>query len=148
MTNLFSSSITIDMSLFIGICIAVGVVLIALVVIIIVLANNGGSLKRADKVRIKNGVRYSVKDNILEKNNDIHVTYQEKDFDLIKGETYTAIKKGALMPGKYTILSSSKSQEKYNIRLGGFVREYSHGDTIVIAEGDTICSVSHSLILR
>ena len=52
------------------------------------------------------------------------------------------------MPGKYTVLSSSDGADSFNIRAGGFVREYKHGDSIVIAEGDEVTAVSHTVVLR
>ncbi len=147
-TNLLGGAVTIDLAVLIGVGVGAVLVIATLVILIFMLTKNGAKLKRADKVKVKDGVRYSVVDNIKDDKNNVHITYQEGDFNLVKGKTYTAVKNGSLMPGKYTILSSSQAQEKYNIRFGGLVREYSHGETIVIAEDDTICSVSHSLVLR
>ncbi len=125
------------------------IVLIALIVVTtLLIKSKGKNLPRAAKVRIKNNTRYSVEDNIANENDTINITYQEEDFDLVIGRTYVAKKGGKLMPGKYTILSANAGCDKFNIRFGGFVREFSHGDTIVISEGDSISSVSHSLVLR
>jgi len=59
-----------------------------------------------------------------------------------------ATKGGALMPGKYTALSAHGGADTFNIRIGGFVREYKHGDELVIADGEEITAVSHTVVLR
>ena len=38
--------------------------------------------------------------------------------------------------------------ETFKLRLCGIVREYNHGDTVVLGEGEEICAVSASIILR
>ena len=51
-------------------------------------------------------------------------------------------------PGKYTILSTQEGMPSVNIRIGHYVREYKHGSTIVLVEGEKITPVSSSIILR
>lgn len=131
------------------VAIIVAVVLIITVAIIVgVILHKRNQLERAGKVKVKKGVRYSVEDNIKDKDDETNITFRQKDFALKIGKEYTAVKKGDLMPGKYTILTQAQEEDKINIRLGKFVREYKHGDAIVIPEGETICSVSHSVVLR
>jgi hypothetical protein len=63
--------------------------------------------------------------------------------------TYTARKNGPLLPGQYTVLSSSENEAKFNIRIGGgYVREYAHGGAIVLGENQTIVCTSHTVLLR
>ena len=52
------------------------------------------------------------------------------------------------MPGQYTVLAGADGAEAFNVRVGGFVREFRHGDTIVLADGDEITAVSHTIVLR
>ena len=101
----------------------------------------------ADKVKIVDGVRYS-RDDAITKDGAAVVTLAQGDFLLEQGKTYTADKKGDLLPGKYTALAASDVSHSFKLRASGYVREYSHGDTIVLAQGDTVCAVSCNVILR
>lgn len=60
----------------------------------------------------------------------------------------TAEKNGELPPGTYTVLATSDGTAAFKLRLGGLVREYKHGDTVVLGDGESICAVSCSVILR
>lgn len=103
---------------------------------------------KVDSVKIKDGIRYSKDSDIVNGNNETKVTYNTNDFILKRGIEYTAIKDSALMPGTYAVLASNEKYTKFNLRIQGIVREYKHGDKIVLANGDTISSVSHTVILR
>lgn len=95
----------------------------------------------SDKVVVKDGVRYT------EREDEGAVTHNEGDVVLSVGKPMTAGKGKHLMPGKYKVLSASE-EKKFNLRVGGMVREYAHGDEIVLGDGDEICAVSHTVILR
>ena len=101
----------------------------------------------ADSVRVIDGVRYS-RDTAVTRDGEINVSYQKGDFILEQGKTYTAVRKGALMPGTYTLLASGDPTQTFKLRAGGYVRDYKHGDTLVLAEGDSVCAVSCNVILR
>lgn len=100
-----------------------------------------------DKVKVVDGVRYT-KDDVVERNGEMNVTHKIGDVTLVRGEEYTVKKNGTVMPGKYTVLSSDGGAEVFNMRIGGFVREVAHNTPIVLAEGDTVCAVSHTVVLR
>lgn len=102
----------------------------------------------AGKVKVVDGVRYSENANIEDSAGNMSVTHNEGDVILAAGKTYKAEKGGALMPGKYTVLSAHGGVDTFNIRIGGFVREYKHGDELVIADGEEITAVSHTVVLR
>ena len=122
---------------------AVASVQLVLTVVLLVRGHGSGAARgrKADAVKVKDGVRYT-------KSSDIGgVTHNEGDIVLRVGETLTAKKGGALMPGKYTVLSAS-GETRFNLRLGGVVREFSHSEGIVLGEGDEIAAVSHTVILR
>lgn len=102
---------------------------------------------KADKVVVEKGVRYS-KSDVIENNGENKVTHVKGDFILSRGIEYKVIKNGELMPGKYTILSADSKGESFYIRIGGFVREYYHNSPVVLSEGDVICAVSNTVILR
>lgn len=102
---------------------------------------------KTDKVKIVDGVRYT-KDDVVERHGDMRISHSEGDVTLLRGEEYTVEKSGFLMPGKYTVLSADGGENVFNIRVGGFVREFSHNTPIVLAEGDEVCAVSHTVVLR
>ena len=129
--------------------VAAGLLLIATVVLAVL---NGREKKsadasRADKVKIVDGVRYSVNDRI-QTEEGVNVTLAQGDFLLQRGISYRAEKGGALLPGTYTVLAASDAAHTFKLRSGGFVRDFHHGDTVVLAEGDEICAVSCTVILR
>ena len=71
---------------------------------------------------------------------------QEKLLLLVK--TVTVGKKQNIKPGKYTVLAAYGNEEAFNIRIGQFVKEYKHGQEIVLVEDDEICPTSTTIILR
>ncbi len=135
--------------------IALSSAVVALGVMVIALALSRMRLLRrmkadaayADKVLIRHGVRYSA-DDAVEKNGEINVSHAEGDFVLARGETYTAVRGGKLMPGTYTVLASGENAPTFKLRVGGRVRTYEHGDALVLGEGEEICAVSCAVILR
>lgn len=127
------------------IIIGLAAVVLIMLIVIISLAVKNKNLKFGG-IKIKKGVRYT-KDERIEKGNEINVTYNEKDIVLEVGKDYT-VGKGKMLPGTYTVLATNESNFKFNIRIAGTVREYEHGEKIVLAKGDTITSVSHTVILR
>lgn len=121
----------------------------AVVAVIVLLAalrkkQTGG---RAEDVKIIDGVRYSRSDAVSE-NGEVRATHRVGDFVLARGEEKTAEKNGELLPGTYTVLATSDGTAAFKLRLGGLVREYKHGDTVVLGDGESICAVSCSVILR
>ena len=99
-------------------------------------------------VREKDGVRYTEGQEIYDNDGEARVSLSQKDVILKVGETYTVSKQGPIKPGKYTLLTTNDDNTAFNIRRSSLVREYHHGDSIVLAEGDSITAVSHTVILR
>lgn len=97
---------------------------------------------------IVDDVRYTMETNPVEENNDVNITFVKEDYILKQGAPVTVSVNGELKPGKYIVLSTDENQESFNIRIGIYVREYRHNQEIVLAEDDTICAVSGSIILR
>lgn len=130
--------------------IAESILLLVLLITVAVLAVKlkRKNLSKADNVKIKNGVRYTVDGKEITENGDLKITHKERDFILSRGVTYEVRKGGALIPGKYTILSAEENTTSFNLRVDGFVREFKHADDIVLNDGDIISAVSHSVILR
>ena len=126
------------------IIIGLSVVCFLLLIAVICLAVKNKSLKFGG-IKIKNGVRYTT-DEQIEKNNETNITYNENDFVLKVNEKYVV--GDHILPGTYTVLASNEKNSQFNLRIGGIVREYSHGQKIVLCKGDTIAAVSHIVILR
>lgn len=129
------------------ILIGAGILLVIILAIIITVA-----VKRkrkndiaTGKVKIINGVRYSIDDKLNANNT---VSHHKGDIILKKGETYKVAKNGFVMPGKYIVLSANENTKATNIRVSGLVREYKHNSNIVLAEGEEITAVSSSIVLR
>ena len=134
---------------FIGIAIGEGVVIIALIIALIaVVKKNKKSANKADNVVVKDGVRYTKTADETDEDGDVAVTHRTGDVVLARGRTYTAKKDGKVLPGKYTVLSADESADAFNLRVGNVVREYKHASDIVLAEGEKITAVSHTVILR
>ena len=126
------------------------VVLAAVVIALIVLLAQKNKKKKASKysVYVKDGVRYTYKDDTHTADGGVAVSHKEGDIVLEKGITYVVSKDGKIIPGKYSVLAAQDATADFNLRLGDFVREYKHDTDIVLKEGETICAVSHSVILR
>lgn len=92
--------------------------------------------------------RYTYETDTIYSDGDAKVSYTKGDFLLQAGKTYKVGSKQDLKPGKYIILTSDQSTDKFNIRVDNYVREYSHNQEIVLSDDSEITSVSHSIILR
>ena len=126
------------------------VVIIILAALLIAFFMKDRKERQADKhaVYVKDGVRYTYTDNVEDERGKVAVTHREGDIILEKGITYIVGEQNGILPGKYTVLSAQEVTPAFNIRMGDFVREYKHDSGIVIADGEKITPVSHSIILR
>ena len=104
--------------------------------------------REVEGVKIKHGVRFSEDATIVTAEGDPHVSYVQNDILLQPRRMVTVSSKGPLKPGKWTVLSAYGNEDTFNIRIGLFVKEYKHGQEIVLAEGDEICPTSTTIILR
>lgn len=103
--------------------------------------------ERAAKVKIVGGVRYSADDAIADREG-MNVTHLPNDFILARNEVYRAEKGGKLLPGVYTALSANGGDRNFKLRVGGLVKNFVHGDEVVLGDGEEICAVSATVILR
>ena len=125
----------------IAVSVAAGVFLIALIVLTLKLRGvkkrAESDEKRADKVKIVQGVRYS-EDDVISTEAGINVTHLPGDFILSKNEVYRAEKGGKLLPGVYTALSVGGNDKNFKLRVGGLVKNFVHGDSVVLGDGEEI----------
>ncbi len=120
---------------------------VAIVCLAVLLKLNKKAEDTAKKVKVKDGVRYSESEKTVD-GEESNITHLEGDIVLSANKTYKAKKDGKFLPGTYTVLAVSEKTDTFKLRLGGLVRDYKHGDTIVLGDGDEICAVSASVILR
>lgn len=111
-------------------------------------ATQAAAQQQVEDIKVKDGVRYTENTNTQNTNGEMNVTFNRKDVVVGVQTTKVAQKGGELLPGKYTILSASSDQPTFNVRIGKFVKEYKHGDVVVLAEGDEVTPTSHTIILR
>lgn len=124
---------------------AVAVVLLVLSVVFFALSrkkNKPADEVKEEKIKVVDGVRYAEEPSVKK------VSHREGDYVLTVGKTAKAEKDGELLPGQYTVLSGADGVQSFNVRVGGFVREFHHGDTIVLGDGEEITAVSHTVVLR
>lgn len=104
--------------------------------------------REVDDVTMKKGVRYTDDMTIVTKEGETNISFGKGDCILKQNQTYIADKKGYVHPGKYTILATKEDEEKFNVRIGVYVKEYHHGQEVVLTEGEEITPVSTDIILR
>lgn len=140
------------MEALIGVIIALGVICIGLIIALAVVSVKYNAATRrnssADDIRVVDGVRYTKYGKEENSDGSPVISHLEGDIVLSRGVTYTVGKEKSVIPGKYAVLSAGESTSSFNVRIGGLVRQIRHGDDIVLGEGDTICPVSHTVILR
>ena len=106
------------------------------------------SEREVDQVNIKKGVRYTEDQTVVDENGNMNVSFGQGDVVLQQNVTEVVGPKNKVKPGKYTLLSSKDEDEKFNLRVGAYVKEYKHNQKIVLAEGQEITAVNCTVILR
>lgn len=104
--------------------------------------------REVDNVQVKNGVRYTVDQTVLDEQGNVNISLSQKDTVLQMNKTEFVGIKNKVKPGKYTLLSTSGDEETFNIRVGSYVNEYHHNQCLVLAEGQEVTAVNCSVILR
>ena len=136
----------------------VGGVIILLIVIALIIAivrtmkkikiREEEKSREVGEVIEKHGVRYTPEATIVDQVGNENVTYIKGDI-IIKPRVKMIVGKNAdIKPGKWTVLAANNADTSFNIRVGNYVKEYKHGQEIVLAEGDEICPTSTTIILR
>lgn len=101
----------------------------------------------AEPVVVKNGVRYTRDAEIVDEEGNQNLSYVKEDI-ILQPRKMVKVGKGGIRPGKYTVLSANENEDTFNIRIGLYVKEYKHGQELILAEGDEICPTSSTIILR
>lgn len=103
---------------------------------------------KVNPVETSGGVRYTPTDEIATADGEMKVSYIKEDIILQPRKMVLVGKKCPIKPGKYSVLSAYENETEFNIRIGNFVKSYTHGQEIVLVEGDEICPTSSTIILR
>ena len=103
--------------------------------------------REVEDVNIKKGVRYTVDQTVVDEEGNMNVSFGQNDI-VLKPRKTVKVGKGGIKPGKYTVLGTHADEDKFNIRVSGYVKEYKHNEEIVLADGDEITAVSTTVILR
>ena len=120
---------------------------VELIVILLLLSKVVNS-KTKKGIKEKDGVRYTIKDNVYDKEGGINPSFVQGDIILAADTPYTVSKDGAIKPGKYTILSSQSDREKVTLKVNAVSRNHDHNSGVVFVEGDIVVAENESLILR
>lgn len=136
---------------FIGLFVAI--VLISSIVTIVSMVKSrknkqNQKLKEVNSVEEQGGVRYTPDATIVDDNGNMTVSYIKNDIILQPRKMVEVGKKSGIKPGKYTVLSAYGNETTFNIRIGLYVKEYNHGQEVVLVDGDEICPTSTTIILR
>lgn len=142
------------MDLFQIFCIILGGVIVLQFILLAFINNkytkllNAMKNREVDNVQVKNGVRYTVDQTVLDEQGNVNISLSQKDTVLQMNKSEIVGIKNRVKPGKYTLLSTSGEDETYNIRVGSYVNEYRHNQSIVLTEAQEITAVNCSVILR
>ncbi len=104
--------------------------------------------RSVEEVNQKGNVRYTINQTVVDEEGKATVSFSTKDLVLNPNETIVVDKKGKLKPGKYTILASNEKETTFNIRIGTYVKEYSHNQSIILSEGQEVTAINCPVILR
>lgn len=118
----------------------IGVAAIILLIIII------GGIKAAkkDSKELNDGVETAKEEVKVEEAKE-----EKKPMKIViaQGESVVVGSEGRIPCGEYT-MESCDGEEKFNVRIGRYVKEYENGTTVVLTEKQKITPVSTSIILR
>ncbi len=97
-----------------------------------------------EEIEIVNGVRY--KKTADEQNQNLAL--KKGDQILKRGKQYKVGEGLDILAGTYTLLVADGDVASVNIKIGGLVKEFKHGSTLILAEGDNLEPLSSNIVLR
>lgn len=104
--------------------------------------------RSVEDVDIKGNVRYTINHTVVDEEGNVNVSLSSKDIILTPDKTEIVGVKNRIKPGKYTILTSNENEQDFNIRIGKYVKTYSHNQSIVLSEGQEVTAINNVVILR
>ena len=97
-----------------------------------------------EEIEIVNGVRY--KKTADEQNQNLAL--KKGDQILKRGKHYQVGEGLDILAGTYILLVADGDVTSANIKIGGLVKEFKHGSTLILAEGDNLEPLSSNIVLR
>ena len=97
-----------------------------------------------EEIEIVNGVRY--KKTADEQNQNLAL--KKGDQILKRGKQYKVGEGLDILAGTYTLLVADGDVTSVNIKISGLVKEFKHGSTLILAEGDNLEPLSSNIVLR
>ena len=124
-------------SILIGVVIAIATIILLIVVV--------GGIKT---IRKKNNNNH-LEETVAEQAPVLQAQEEKKPMKVViaQGESITVGSEGRIPCGEYT-MESCDGEEKFNVRIGRYVREYENGCKVVLTEKQKVTPVSTSIILR
>ncbi len=104
--------------------------------------------REVDDVVTKNGMRYTIDQTVVDEDGNMNISLSQKDIVLNPNDTQIVGIKNKVKPGKYVLLSTKGEEESFNVRIGDYVKEYHHNQSVVLGEGQEITAINTSIILR
>lgn len=99
-------------------------------------------------VKEKKGVRYTVSDEVVNKEGRVQATLVEGDILMPADEIFKVGKDKQIKPGRYNILSTQSGKQKVTLVVNDVRRNQEHNSEIIFAEGDIVIAEHESVILR
>lgn len=136
------------------ICIILGIIVVLQFIVFLFINNKysktlrGLKTREVDDVTTKNGVRYTIDQTVVDEDGNTNISLSQKDIILNPNDTQIVGIKNKVKPGKYTLLATNKEEKTFNLRIGNYVKEYSHNQDVVLGEGQEITAINTSVILR
>lgn len=122
-----------------------GIITVGVIILLIIIA---GVAKAGKKKRIKiedspvvESAQISTNENLAE------ASVPSMKVVIAQGESIVVGSEGRIPCGEYT-MESSDGEEKFNVRIGRYVKEYENGCTVVLTEKQKVTAVSTTIILR
>ena len=124
--------------------ILIGAVIAVAGIILIIIIIGGIKACKKSKKEINNGNA-----EVKSESTQVEVKEEKKPMKIViaQGESVVVGSEGRIACGEYT-MESCDGEEKFNVRIGRYVKEYENGCTVVLTENQKITPVSTSIILR
>ena len=124
--------------------ILIGAVIAVATIILLIIVIGGIKAAKKDSKELNDAVE-PVKEEV--KVEEVKEENKPMKIVIAQGESVVVGSEGKIPCGEYTI-ESCDGEEKINIRIGRYVKEYENGTTVVLTEKQKITPVSASIILR
>ena len=122
--------------------ILIGAIIVVAVIILIIVVVGGVKSLKGNKKENNESV-------VVNKKEVVETKEEVKSMKVViaQGESIVVGSEGRIPCGEYT-MESCDGEEKFNVRIGRYVKEYENGCKVVLTEKQKVTPVSTSIILR